>query len=168
MPQNKQPRELRETIDGVTATRNCQAVLVGTDKGGALALAIQSARDDLLLKTTFDTLSDAASRQLTGTRAGMLVAAFDGLGGEELHEVASDDQVAENPPSALQLGASRYLGASSRDHVVGLAFFSRSGIQPVEDGLVDATSGTAYYFPKRESSFWNERYSGLFSPTPNP
>jgi hypothetical protein len=163
-PHDKQPHELRQAIDGVTSTRNCQAVLVGTDVGGALVMVVQSAKDDHFLKATFDTLSDAASRQLTSRRAGMLVAAFDGLGGEQLHDVAMDDQNSQSPPSALQLGASRFLSATSREFVVGLAFFSRSGLQPVEDGLVDATSGTAYYFPKRKSPLWNDRYSGLFAP----
>ena len=35
-------RQVRTAIDGITATRNSQAVLVGNGKGGVLALALQS------------------------------------------------------------------------------------------------------------------------------
>lgn len=162
-PEKKQPHELRQVIDGVTATRNCQAVLVGTAAGGVLALAIQSTKDDLFLKATFDTLSDAASRQLTGRRAGMLVAAFDGLEGKQLLEVARDDQDTQSVPSALQVRASKFLSSTNREFIVGLAFFSRTGLLPADDGMVDATSGTAYYFPKRDSPLWHDSYSGLFA-----
>lgn len=162
-PDSKQPHELRRTVEGITATRNSPAVLVGSRAGGAIALAVQSARDDLFFKATFDTLSDAARDQLTGRRAGMLVAAFDGIGADELRSVADDDNSGREAPSALQLSASRFLSSSTRDHIVGLAFFSRSSVQPVEHGLVDATGGLTYYFPKRESSLWNDAYSGLFA-----
>ncbi len=162
-PHSKQPHELRRTVEGITATRNSPAVLVGARAGGAIALAVQSARDDLFLKATFDTLSDAARDQLTGRRAGMLVAAFDGIGAGELRSVAEDDNSGREAPSALQLSASRFLSSSTRDHIVGLAFFSKSSIQPVERGMVDATGGLTYYFPKKESPLWNDAHSGLFA-----
>ena len=163
-PQKHKPHDLRKAIDGVTATQNRQAVLVGTSNGGVLALAVQCAKDDLFMKATFDTLSGAA-QQLTGKRAGMLVAAFDGLTGDQLLSVAADDHDSQSPPSALQIAASKFLSSASRESIVGLVFFSRSGLQPAVDGLVDAAdSGTAYHFPKRESSHWNEAYSGLFNP----
>ena len=162
-PHLRAPREMRTAIDGVTATKNLQAVLVGNGQGGVLALALQSSRDDQFLKATFDTLSDAASRQLTGLRGGLLVAALDGIGGAELGEVARDDNDPQHAPSALRLATSKFLGANHRDHVIGLAFFSRTGLQPVEHGLVDASSGTAYYFPKRESPFWSDSFSGVFA-----
>lgn len=162
-PHLRAPRAMRTAIDGVTATRNSQAVLVGNERGGVLALALQSARDDQFLKATFDTLSDAASRQLSGRRGGLLVAALDGIGGTELGDVARDDNDPQHAPSALRLATSKFLGANTRDHVVGLVFFSRTGLQPVEHGLVDVSSGTAYYFPKRESPLWSDSFSGVFA-----
>ena len=163
-PTTKQPHELRRTIEGVTATRNSPAVLVGGRAGGAIALAVQSGLDDLFLKATFDTLSDAASHQLTGKRAGMLIAAFDGIGAEELRSLAADDNSGREAPSALQRSASRFLESNARDHVVGLAFLSRSSVQSGDDDdLVDATGGVAYTFPKRESPLWHNAFSGLFA-----
>jgi len=154
-------RALRQAVDGITGTNNCQAVLIGTAAGGALALALQSSQDDSLLEAVFDTLSDAAARQLTGTRAGMFWAGFGGIDGEQLLSVAQQDQDASQPPTALCVAVSRFLSSAARDHVVGVGFVSRSCLRPVQDGLVDS-GGTAYYFPKRESSFWSESFSGMF------
>jgi len=91
-PDSKRPHELRQTIEGITATRNSPSVLMGARAGGAVASAVQCAGDDLFLKATFDTLSDAASDQLTGRRPGMLVAAFDGIAADELRSVAERQQ----------------------------------------------------------------------------
>lgn len=155
------PRELRQAIDGVTGTNNRHSVLIATAVGGALALTLQSARDDSLLKSVFDTLSDAA-RQLSATRAGMLFTGFEGLGGEELHSVAMQDEDAVQSPTALRLAASQFLSSPARDHVIGVGFVSRSVLQPIGTESV-SYGGTAYYFPKRGSSFWSECFSGMFN-----
>jgi hypothetical protein len=51
----------------------------------------------------------------------------------------------------------------NRDHVVGVGFLSRSVLRPVADGTVDS-GGTVYYFPRRESPFWHDDFSGQFAP----
>jgi len=163
VPRHRHPEELRQAIDGVTGTDNRQAVVIGTSRGGALAIAIQSAQDDILLKAVFDTLSDAASRQLTKTRAGLLYTGFEGLDGEQLISIALQDQEPSQPPTGLRLAVNRFLSSTSRDHVVGVGFFSRTALRPVQDGLVESSGGTAYYFPKRESAFWSESFSGMFT-----
>lgn len=154
------PRTLRLAIDGVTGTSNRQAVLLGTPAGGVLALAMQSARDDSFLKAVFGTLSDA-SGQLTRTQAGMLWVGFNGIDGEQLLSVAQQDQDASQAPSALRVGVSQFLSSTGRDHIVGVGFMSRSAFQPAQPNLVKS-GGTAYYFPKRESSLWSESFSGMF------
>ena len=51
--------------------------------------------------------------------------------------------------------------------MVGVGFLSESALVPVQEGLVES-GGTAYYFPKRESSLWSEDFSGLFQWMPPP
>ena len=158
-------KELRATVDSISGTTNHSAIVIGTQSGGLLAITIQSRRDDKLLASVFDTLSDAARRQLTQTRAGMLFAGFDSLEGEELLSIAAQDQDSSQQPTSLRVAVSRFLAAPTRDHVIGVAFISKSGLQPVEPGLV-ASSGAAYYFPKRESAFWSNGFSGIFDALP--
>jgi hypothetical protein len=137
-------------------------MVVGTHAGGALALTLQSSRDDTLLKAVFDTLSDSARRQFTGTRGAMFLVGLHGLDGDQLFSVAQQDQDASQTPTALRIAVSRFLSGEGRDHVVGVGFLSESGLEPLETGLVES-GGTAYYFPKRESPKWSDDFSGLFT-----
>lgn len=164
---NGQPKEqVRAAIDEVTGTQNRQTMVVGTNAGGALALTLQSIQDDALLKAIFDTLSDSARRQFSGRRGGMFVVGLHGIGGDQLLSVAQQDQDPGEAPSALRMAVSQFLGGSDRDHVVGVGFLSEGALQPLEHGLLES-SGTAYYFPKRESPMWAEDFAGLFSWLPN-
>jgi hypothetical protein len=160
-------RELRATLDAISGTDNRSAVVIGTQAGGTLALTIQSQCDDALITAVFKTLSDAAKRQLTGSRAGMLFTGFDGLDGEQLLSVAAQDQDPSMLPTALRMAVSQFLSSNTRDHVIGVGFVSRSALLPVKNGLIES-GGTAYYFPKRESAFWSDGFSGMFEWTAGP
>ncbi len=151
----------RIVLDKLTATRNKETVAMSTDAGGALVLAIQSREDDTLMDTIVRTLKDSASTQFTGERAGMMVAGLDGLSAEQLRNVATQDQDPEAVPTALRMHASRFLGSAGRDHIVGAVFLSSSALRPAVADTLDS-GGTAYNFPKRESSFWSDDFSGLF------
>lgn len=161
--QNGLPREeVRAVIDNVSGTDNRQTMVVGTRAGGALALTLQSAQDDTLLKAVFDTLSDSARRQFSQRRGGMFIVGLHGIRGDQLLSVAQQDDDPYQSPTAIRLAVSRFLGGAGRDHVVGVGFLSEGALQPRESSLLE-TAGTAYYFPKRESPKWSEEFSGLFS-----
>jgi hypothetical protein len=160
---DRRPEVMREIVASITGTQNREAMIIGTEKGGALAFVVESAENDDLLDATFRTLSDAARRQLTGKRPGMLIAGFDGLDGEQLLSIARQDNNALLHPTALRIRVSRFLSSQNRDHVVGVSFLSRSALRPVAEGIVDS-GGMTYYFPRRESPFWDDEFSGLFAP----
>jgi hypothetical protein len=151
----------RQRLDELTGTNNRHALIIGAAAGGVLACVIQSARDDGLVKATFETLKDAASRQLTKTRAGIVLAGFVGLSGQELLDIARQDSDGTQPPTALAIGASDFLGSTSRDHLVGVGFATRSSLYQMENGVVDS-GGAAYYFKKSDSAFWSDGFDGIF------
>ena len=167
IPSTTRPGEVRATIDEVTKTSNRQAMVIGTHAGGALALTVQSGSDDIFMKAVFDTLSDSAKRQLSEDRGGMFLVGFHGIDGGQLFSIAGQDQDVAQSLTALRLAVSRFLASKERDHVVGVGFLSESALMPVQEGLVES-GGTAYYFPKRESSLWSEDFSGLFQWMPSP
>lgn len=152
----------RDRIDSVTGTTNRQALIVGRKSGGAIVLVLQSAQDDSLLTYTFDTLSKSASKQLSKARAGMFLVGLEGLEAESLLELAQQDSNGDQPPTALRLGVSEFLASQDRDHVVGVGFISKGASRPASGGVIDS-GGSAYVFPKRESSFWHSDFAGLFS-----
>jgi len=91
------------------------------------------------------------------------MAGFDGLDSEQLLSIARQDNDPQFPPTGLKIKVSRFLSSHNRDHVVGVSFLSRSVLRLVADGIVDS-GGTAYYFPRRESPFWHDDFSGQFAP----
>lgn len=163
--------DLRSAIEAVTGTQNREGMVVGTDKGGAIAFVVQSAIDDSFMDATFKTLGDAAKRQFTGRRAGLLIAGFEGLEGEQLISIAGQDHDPQQRPTALAIGVSRFLSSESRDHVVGVGFLSWGSLCRAAPELVDS-GGAAYYFKRLESSMWNDEFDKLFSwrsePAPKP
>ena len=159
---NLAPREIRVALDDVTSTSNRQTMLFRNESGGALALTVQSAKDDSLIKSIFNTLSDSAARQFTGTLGGMFFTGFQGLSDSQLLSVASQDMDATQTPTALHYAVSKYLASDERDHIVGIGFMSDSGLRTHDSNVIEL-GGSAYYFPKRESPYWSEDFSGLFS-----
>lgn len=153
---------LRAAIDDVTATSNRDALIIGARTGGVLALAAQSAADDTLMDSTFNTLSTAAKKQFTGTRPAIFIVGLNGLNGEELLSIAHQDLDPAQHPTLLRRAVSKFLSGQGRDHVVGVGFLSRSAFLPMSNATVDS-GGTAYFFPKRESTYWHDDFSGLFS-----
>ncbi len=160
----RNPTLIRKAIDNITGTRNREGMVTGTREGGALVLAIQSSKDDLLINSIFDALSDSAKRQFSGQRAAIFLVGLEGLDGDQLLSLADQDDRHQEPATLLRKQVSKFLDSKLRDHVVGVGFLSRSGSMPVQHGIVD-TGGAAYYFPKRESPFWDNAFSGLFNPS---
>lgn len=159
---NLSERERRTLIDKVSSTSNRSAIFIGTPVGGLLALTIQSTRDDMLFPYTFDTLSDAAKRQLTGSRAGMLFVCFEGLSADQLLSIAGQDQDPSQKPTYLRVAVSKFLSSKERAHLVGTGFVSASVLRPEAHGVVES-AGVSYYFPKQESPFWHDAFSGMFN-----
>lgn len=157
------PSIARETIDQVTATCNREAmVIIGRQKGGAIVFVLKSLQDDTLLQYVFDTVSQSAKKQVSKTRPALFLVGLNSLGKEELLNVATQDFDPQQHPTALRVAVSNFLANQDRDHVVGVGFLSSSELVPKLHGEVES-GGTAYIFPKHESSFWHQDFSGLFS-----
>jgi hypothetical protein len=154
-------RAARSAIDTVTGTANRESMIIGSSAGGALVLTVQSASEDLLMKTTFATLSDAARRQLPQTQAGVVLAGFAELNHDQLVSIANQDFDQNQSPTSLRIHASNFLNGQGRDHVVGVGFLTAGDLAREEKGTI-GSSGAAYYFSKRESPFWLDDYSGMF------
>lgn len=157
------PSAMRTFIESVSGTRNRDGMLRGNGLGGALVFVTRSARDDEMMDATFRTLGDAARRQLSGNRAGLLVAGFDAISSEGLQAVAAQDLDPHQPETALNNRIRRFFSGDGRNHIVNAAFLSRGAIQPVGPGELDS-GGSVYNFPNRGSRYWSEDFANLFNP----
>ncbi len=152
----------RSALEEATGTRNRHTMAMGRKADGAIVVAVQSNRDDTFLQATFEVLGDAARRQLTGQRAGLLIAGLHGLEADQLLSVAGQDNNPSEPPTALALHVSDFLSSPARSHLIGLGFLSRGAMRPVADGVVDS-GGVSYHFPCPQSPQWHSDFQGMFS-----
>lgn len=152
----------RAVINDITGTHNREAMVIGQNNGGAVIFVVQSMKDDTLLQYVFDTVSQSAKKQVSGVRPAMFLVGLDNIGAQELLEVAKQDFDPLQPPTAIRVATSKFLASPDRDHVVGVGFLSGSALTPKQHGVIDS-GGTAYHFPKHDSSFWHRDFSALFS-----
>lgn len=155
------PAISREAIDQITATKNREIMILGNKKG-AIIFVLQSRQDDTMLQYVFNTLSKSAKKQFSKSRPALFLVGLQSIEAESLLDIAMQDNDPKQPPSALRFGVSDFLANQDRDHVVGVGFLSGGALKPELHGVV-TNSGTAYVFPKKESTFWHEDFSGLFS-----
>lgn len=151
----------REAIDQITSTHNREIMIFG-NKDGAIIFVLQSQQDDTMLEYIFNTLSKSAKKQFSKSRPALFLVGLQSIEAENLLNIAIQDNDPTQLPSALRFGVSDFLANQDRDHVIGVGFLSDSALNPETHGVV-MNRGTAYFFPKKESSFWHEDFSGLFS-----
>lgn len=151
----------KTAIDQITATKNRESMILGNDNG-AIVFVLQSRQDDTVLQCVFDTVSESAKSQVSKSRAALFLIGLHGMEAEGLLSIAMQDNDPKQPPTALRVAVSNFLSKQNRDHVVGVGFLSGSALNPGLNGVIK-NNGTAYVFPKKESNFWHEDFSGLFS-----
>ena len=150
-------------IESVTGTTNRQAMVTGLRGGGVVTCVIQSKQDDSLFDAIQKTTKRAAVKQLTGNRPGLILLEFGGMSPEGMESLAEHDNVPGNAPTGLRQWASEFLSnCTDRDHIVGIGFLSRGTTRRPSSNVV-TSSGSAYVFPRRNSSQWNDAFSGLFN-----
>ena len=152
----------RAFMEDVSGTKNREGVLLGGGGRGAIVFVVQSADDDQMLDETFATLKDAAKRQLTHKRPGIVIAGFDGMTSQQLISIAQQDNDPQQPVTELMRHIQPFLGGKNRTHVVGVGFLSRSDLAPEQNGFIES-GGAAYFFPNRTSPLWSDDLSGLFN-----
>jgi len=151
----------RASIDKVTATNNREVMILG-NKSGAIIFALQSRQDDTLMESVFETVSESAKSQVSKHRPALFLVGLYGIEAEQLLSIAAQDNDPTQPPTALRLAVSNFLAKENRDHIIGVGFLSNSNLNPELNGVVKS-GGSAYIFPNKESSFWHQDFSGLFS-----
>jgi hypothetical protein len=154
----------RGLIESITGTSNRQVMITGLKGGGAVICVIQSSKDDSLFDAIQITAKRAATKQMTGTRPGIILLEFDGMSPRGMLNLAEHDRTSGNAPTSLRLWVSEFLSnGTDRNHVVGIGFLSRGAMAKPSANVV-TSSGAAYVFPRRESTYWDDAFSGLFDP----
>jgi hypothetical protein len=132
---------------------------VATYKPGerALLLVIDSRTPDSLLEESFNSIKDAATRQLTGGRPGIICVKFEGVSADDLVSLAEHG----DDTSALRVRTSRFLQRNDIDHLANIAFMADGPI--VDQGSRGFSRGGAiYYFDNKKSRFASDARLRIF------
>lgn len=151
----------REAIDQITETKNRELMILG-NKEGAIIFVLQSRQDDTMLQYVFDTASESAKNQVSKGRPALFLVGLLDIEAENLLSIAMQDSDPKQSPTALQVAVSDFLSKEKHDHVVGVGFLSGSTLRPEFNGVIQS-GGSAYIFPKKNSRYWHQDFSGLFS-----
>lgn len=94
----------------------------------------------------------------------MILLEFGGMSPEGMVNLAEHDNTPGNTPTSLRRWVSEFLSnTADRDHIVGIGFLSRGAMTKPSANVVTST-GSAYVFPRWESSYWTPR-SAAYRPT---
>lgn len=153
----------RDAVERITGAKNSHFSIHRAEGnfGGVLLVIVDSAQPDSMLHEMFTTFAESAGRQLTGSRAGALMATFEGLGSDALLNIATNEGDG-SIYSSLAWEASSFLERSDYPHVVGVGFLSEPDFNTA-DG---SKGGVTYWIPKPISPLWNPAFSGLFGKIP--
>jgi hypothetical protein len=151
-------------IERISESRNRELTVYRHAGGrGIVVMVLQSAQPDSMLHEVFATMADAAGRQLTGTRPGMLMSSFEELSADCLRRLVEDEGKG-GEYSPLTQETSAFLSREDFPYVVGVSFLSwpdwRENAEYHEEG------GVSFHFPKRSSPFWKDDFSGMFGADP--
>lgn len=127
---------------------NRETMIFGRKGANVIALSLESRISDRLLAETFDTVSDAAKRQLSGQRPGIVCVKFEELTAEQIEELG----VERGEPTALRIGASKFLSSASARNVSVLSFFADGELTAMANGGI-SRGGRTYSFVNDANSF---------------
>ncbi|MBT2746063.1 MULTISPECIES: hypothetical protein [unclassified Lysobacter] len=129
---------------------NKQVMVLGVKGKGVVVISLESEKPNKFLSRVFETISDAAKRQLTGTHPGCICVKFDDLNESQLVEIGLE----RDTPTALRAAASRFLSSSASSNVAVLAFYADGELTTLQGGGI-TRGGRTYHFPRDLRMFEN-------------
>lgn len=144
-------------IEETLGKKNIHAMIIMPPSlTSATIFILESAKESSLIRSAFDTLSDAA-KQVSGKKAAMLFGGFQGINSADIVNLFAHDNDPNNPPTALRVGASEFLSDPRRTHIVNTIFLCKEDMSRRPDGIISSDS-TAYIFPNNKSKFWEDSF----------
>lgn len=111
---------VREFVKELVGNDNENILMVVSPGRTAVVVTVESRKNDSVMKSIQRTIKDAAKRQLTGTRPGVILVNLNDVTDGELLELAKADHSGD--PTALQIATSQLLHRADWRHVHTLAY----------------------------------------------
>ena len=157
---NAEDVQRRLLVEEITESLNCNSYIRQNRVGDISILTIKSSKDDSFVDAIFETLKDAADKQFSKQRAGVLIVELFGIDSVQMHALAEQD--ATSSPTSLRVRTSALLDSQTRNHIAQIYFSSRQNFSKRNDASF-TSNATTYFFENKSSSFWNTRFTTLFT-----
>jgi hypothetical protein len=148
---------LREFFERQFGIQNRELFTLYSNSDRAIVICLESRIADRPIDATMDSVKDAADRQLSGNRAGVVCVKFEDLTSDELAEIGAES----GRPSGLRIAASNLLNARRTSHLVCLAFFADGPVRQIADNTV-TRGGLSYFFENRDSTHYSAAVAAAF------
>lgn len=133
----------RRFVTTLTGNRNPAMAAMFTEGGQVLIVLFESAKPDDVLGGMRHQLREAAAKQFSGSRPGVLVAQIHDLTNEQLQELAGSDSLDRLQAPRLQVMTSDLLQSDSRKHVHSVIYRGTPALQS-DQGTV-SSRGVSYF-----------------------
>lgn len=133
----------REFVVGLTGNRNPSMAMMFTEAGQVLVMLFESAKPDNVLGGMRHQLREAAEKQFSGCRPGVLVAQIHDLTNEQLLDLAGSDSLDRAQAHRLQVMTSDLLQTNSRKHVHSV-IYRGTPVSYSDQGVV-SSRGVSYF-----------------------
>lgn len=153
------PRQrLEDFVFGLTGERNREALAFYRPNAAAVVVVLTSKQGDNDVHEWLSEARNAASRQFSKGRPGILCVHFDGLTNTQLLSLAGDEV------SGLSLSATRILNNQDRAHLVSVVYFARLTQEPVTvQGPAISVPGSVYITHNPSHPARDDPRANLFS-----
>jgi hypothetical protein len=98
-------------------------IMTFTPRRSATVIALRSAKPNSFLKYVYRDLKEAASKQLSGTRPGIICVQFRNVTSTQLREIAAAP-TQSGKPTGIQLMTAKFFDGGARNHVHTLAYIA--------------------------------------------
>lgn len=147
------------------------SIMTFSPRQSATVIALRSAKPNTLLMGVYRNLKDAASKQLSGTKAGIICVQFRNVTAVQLRDVAASP-AQSGKPSGIQSMTAKFFDSVARNHVHTVAYvapgnFISSVSRKLDTlGVIQTTSvgedASSYFFTnKAHPQFADPRYNAF-------
>lgn len=154
--------ERTDLICSITGKQSANTLIIGNSGEGLVIVSVHSRRETDIVTPIYETVARAAKRQLSKQRPGMIFVGLHGVKDHQMQMLADIDRTRNLPPTVLGNIVSKLLGSPSRQHLIGLAFVSRTSLYSVARG-VHSPRGVSYTFYNENSPYWHQDLKAPFA-----
>jgi hypothetical protein len=157
---------IAEFVQAQLGRDNKEMMILFSPGKQAVVTLVESAKPDQVLKGVYRQLREAAMKQFTKTRPGILSVQFQDLSAEDIVAIGRADTTDRNRATGLQLMTSHFLNSPNRGHIHTVAYRSHGKLVVHDEGggqKSHRAQGISYFIRNPHNPFYDDPRSRAFA-----